>query len=170
LRFKVTEPRPVTTMFGGTGKEPDMRVSSCVCVLCLAGLSELGPLPAGAAQAAPALKHPKGHTAASRAALRDRIAALREQLQGGFERVKIGRDSVGEFLAAVREQYEAEVALADTREAERAALENAARFLAVCEDQLTELHRIGLHPADGVRQAQAARLRVELELEKRSAK
>jgi outer membrane protein TolC len=145
-----------------------MRALSCVCSLCVVLLVDLGPSPTGAAWSAPALKDPKGHTKESRAALRKRIAALQDRLRGEFERVKIGKDSLGEFLAPVRELYEAEVALADTREEERAVLENALRVLWVCEEQFTQLHQAGLHPAESVHQSQAARARVQLELEKRA--
>jgi outer membrane protein TolC len=113
------------------------------------------------------LKDRKGLTKEARERLQKRVAALGEQLTGGFERVKIGKDSLADYLPALREWYETKIALADTREAERAVLENASRFLFVVEEQLAQLHQAGLQSYDSVLQAQAARAKVQSELEKR---
>jgi hypothetical protein len=136
--------------------------------VCILGMLWASPLTPEAARAAPALKDRKGLTKEARAALRKRAAALREQLAGGFERVKIGKEPVADFLQLVRDWYESEITLADTREAERTVLENVVRTLLVGEEQMTQLRQAGLQPGDSVVQWQAARLRAQVELDKRA--
>jgi hypothetical protein len=143
------------------------RMQRAALGVCVFGVLWVGSPASEAARSAPALKDRKGLTKEVRDALRKRAAALREQLQGGFERVKVGKDSVADFLQAVREWYEAEVALADTRDAERAVLQNVSRWLAVGEEQMAVLHQARLQPYDAVLQWRAALEKLRLELEKR---
>jgi len=83
--------------------------------VCLFGLAWAGPLTPEAARAAPALKDRKGLTKEARERLHKRATTLGEQLQGGFERVKIGKDSLTDYLHVIREFCEAQVALAGKR-------------------------------------------------------
>lgn len=100
---------------------------------------------------------------------RERVTALDRQLQGQFERVKIGKDPLTTLLDATRELAELEVELAETKEAKLAALEAWVRDLRYIETQITELHRAGLQTTEGASQARAARLKAEIELEKLKA-
>jgi hypothetical protein len=143
------------------------RLARTAVGLCVFGLLWVGPLTLDAARAAPALKDHKGLTKQAREDLQARTAALGKQLSGGFERVKIGKDSLVDFLQVLRDWYEAEVALAETREAERLVLENALRRLTVVEEQMAQLHQAGIQPYDSVVQCRAAREKAQLELEKR---
>ena len=98
---------------------------------------------------------------------KERVTALKEHLQGLFERVKIGRDPVVSLLDTLRELADAELELADTPAQEVAALEIAvARFREV-EKELEVLVPAGLQRAQNVPHVRAARLKVEIELEKR---
>jgi hypothetical protein len=81
----------------------------------------------GLTAAAPALRPAKRIDPKVRELRLEQIRALKEQLEGQFERVKIGKDPLVVFLEAVRKLAEAEVDIAETREAELAALSNALR-------------------------------------------
>jgi hypothetical protein len=96
----------------------------------------------------------------------ERVDALDKQLQGQFERVKIGKDPLTTLLDAARERAELEVELAETKEAKLLALQAWLRDLRYVETQIKELHRAGLQTSEGVAQAKAARLKAEIELEK----
>ena len=98
-----------------------------------------------------------------------RVKALETQLQGQFERVKIGKDPLSTYITVVRELADAEAELAETKEAKVAALDRALRSLHVCVEQLEQLHAAGLQTKEGVAQAKAAKLKVEIELEKLKA-
>src|SRR3954468_15199361 len=97
---------------------------------------------------------------------RERVKALEEQLQGQFERVKIGKDPLIQYIEAIRELAEAELDLAETKEARIAAVEKMVREYQSCEEKVLELQRAGLQTAQGVAQAKAARLKAEIQLEK----
>jgi RNA polymerase sigma factor (sigma-70 family) len=100
---------------------------------------------------------------------RERVKALDNQLQGQFERVKIGKDPLTTLLDAARERAELELELAETKEAKLVALESWLRDLRYVETQIKELHRAGLQTFQGVAQATAARLKAEIQLEKLKA-
>jgi RNA polymerase sigma factor (sigma-70 family) len=97
---------------------------------------------------------------------RERVKALEEQLQLLLERVKDGRSSLSDTLEVVRELAEAELDVADTREARIAAVEKMHKQLTTIEAQLIQLQETGLQTKSGVLQAKAARLKAEIELEK----
>jgi hypothetical protein len=120
----------------------------------------------GLTAAAPALRPAKRIDPKVRELRQEQIKALKEQLEGQFERVKIGKDPLVVFLEAVRKLAEAEVDIAETREAELAALSNALRLLTVVEGQMEELQNAGLQTGQGVAQVRAARLEAEIQLEK----
>jgi hypothetical protein len=120
----------------------------------------------GLTAAAPALRPAKRIDPKVRELRLEQIRALKEQLEGQFERVKIGKDPLVVFLEAVRKLAEAEVDIAETREAELAALSNALRLLTVVEGQMEELQNAGLQTGQGVAQVRAARLEAEIQLEK----
>jgi outer membrane protein TolC len=96
----------------------------------------------------------------------ERVKALEEQLQGQFERVMIGKDPLIQYLEAVRELAEAELELAETRDARLAAVEKMVKELTTGEEKVLELQRAGLQTKQGVAQAKAARLKAEIQLEK----
>jgi outer membrane protein TolC len=98
---------------------------------------------------------------------RERVKALEEQLQGQFERVKIGRDPMVTLLDALRELTEAELDLADSPAAEVAVLERSLGRHREVEDEVAKLVAAGLQTKQGAAQVRAARLRVEVQLEKR---
>ncbi|MBO0701286.1 MAG: TIGR03067 domain-containing protein, partial [Zavarzinella sp.] len=95
----------------------------------------------------------------------ERVKALEEQLRGQLERVKNGRDPLIQLIEAVRELADAELDLAETREAKLAAVERLVRVLRETEQQLQELQTAGLQTKQGVAQARAARLKAEIQLE-----
>jgi hypothetical protein len=97
---------------------------------------------------------------------RERVKALEEQLQGQFERVKIGKDPLIQYIEAIRELAEGELDLAETKEARIAAVEKMVRELTVCEEQMVQLQQAGLQTKQGIAQAKAARLKAEVQLEK----
>src|SRR5262245_2386196 len=97
---------------------------------------------------------------------RERVKALDEQLQGQFERVKIGKDPLIQYLEVVRELAEAELEVAETKDARIAAVEKMLKELTSCEEQMVQLQQAGLQTKQGVAQAKAARLKAEIQLEK----
>jgi len=132
-----------------------------VAVVTVLGLLQ-GPL-----AAAPAGKEaPPPSSSRLRELQRERVKALEEQLQGQFERVKIGKDPLIQYIEAIRELAEAELDLAETKEARIGAVEKAVRELTVCEEQMFQLQQAGLQTKQGVAQAKAARLKAEIQLEK----
>jgi RNA polymerase sigma factor (sigma-70 family) len=96
----------------------------------------------------------------------ERIKALRTQMEDQFERVKIGKEPLIHLINLHFELTDAEVAVADTKEAKLTAREACVERLRFVEDQLKELQNAGLQTKSGVAQAQAARLKAEIELEK----
>jgi hypothetical protein len=112
---------------------------------------------------------PKDPTRRLRELQAERIEALKVQLEGQFERTKVGKDPLIVLIDAIRELAEAELDIAETKEARMAAVEKMLRALMVCEQQLQELHQVGLQTKQGVAQAKAARLKAEIELEKLKA-
>jgi len=99
----------------------------------------------------------------------ERVQALKEHLEGLYDRVKIGKDPLLTLIDTLRELADAELELADTPAQEVAALEIAvARFREV-ERDVEELVPAGVQQAQRrpVVQVRAARLKVEIELEKR---
>jgi outer membrane protein TolC len=142
------------------------RTERAVLGVCLFGVLGLGPISTGPAWSAPALKDPTKETRQARELKQQRVQAIRAQLQGAFERVKIGKDSVIDFLQSVRDLYVTEVSLADAREEKLAVVEKAVQILFVCDEQITQLNQAGLVPFDSVQRTRAARASAELELEK----
>jgi hypothetical protein len=96
----------------------------------------------------------------------EQIKGLKEQLEGQWERVTVGKDRIGEFIEAIRELGEAELDIAETREAEQAAPGNRVRRLKETEDKMQQLQMAGLQSKTGVAQVRAARLKAEIQLEK----
>ncbi|HKB03584.1 MAG TPA: sigma-70 family RNA polymerase sigma factor [Gemmataceae bacterium] len=125
-----------------------------------------GKTPAGVLAAAPGKDPPKADSERLRELQKERVEALKEQLQGQFERVKIGKDPMIQLLDAIRELYEAELEIADSREARLAAMERAVTDLKLVEEQVAQLQAAGLQTKQGVAQAKAARLKAEIQLEK----
>jgi uncharacterized protein (TIGR03067 family) len=97
---------------------------------------------------------------------RERVKALEAQLQGSFERVKIGKEPLVELLSAVRELGEAELEVAETPKDRITAAEAMLKRFMDIEKQLFELQQAGLQTKQGIAQATAARLKAEIELEK----
>ena len=127
------------------------------------GLGAVGP----PLTAAPVGKEaPPPSSARLRDLQRERVKAMEEQLQGQFERVKIGKDPLIHLLNAARELAEAELEIAETKEVRIAAVEKLLKLLRDAEEQLLQLQEAGLQTAQGVAQARAARLKAEIELEK----
>jgi RNA polymerase sigma factor (sigma-70 family) len=112
---------------------------------------------------------PKAVPAKVRELQKQRVAALELQLQGQFERVKIGKDPLSTLLMANHELAEAELELATTKEAKVAAVEKELRALREIAEQLEQLQAAGLQNKQGVAQAKAAKLKAEIELEKLKA-
>jgi len=146
---------------------------------CAAGIVGLGVVwlptsveepPPGQALAWPALAAAPGPKSATSERLRElqreRVKALEEQLEGQFERVKIGKDPLIQFIDAIRELAEAKLDLANTRDERHKVLEEKVQTLEEIEKQMTELQAAGLQTKQGVAQAKAARIKAEIELEK----
>jgi RNA polymerase sigma factor (sigma-70 family) len=98
-----------------------------------------------------------------------RVVALGAQIQGGFERVKIGKDSLRNYLDLFRDLAEAKIELAENREAKIAAAQESLRQLLVVSEQIEALYKAGLQTKDEVLFATIARLKAEIELEKLKA-
>src|SRR5262249_16381685 len=97
---------------------------------------------------------------------RERVKAVEEQMNGQFERVKIGKDPLIQLIDAIRELAEAKLDIADTRDEKLKVLEEKVKFLEDIEKQIAELQNAGLQTLQGVAQAKAARIKAEIELEK----
>jgi hypothetical protein len=97
---------------------------------------------------------------------KDRVGALKEQLKGLFEHVKLAKVQMFEFIEANRELGDAEFDLAETREQRLAALEGVVNRLREGEEQTEELQRVGMQTKQGVAQIKAARIKAEIQLEK----
>jgi hypothetical protein len=98
---------------------------------------------------------------------KEQIKALQEQLSSQIGNLKIGKDSILTFIEAVRDLGEAELDLAETREAELAALSGVVKRLQVAEDEMEQMRMAGLMTKAGVAQMRAARLKAEIQLEKK---
>jgi len=129
-------------------------------------LKPLTPAPAAPARETPA-KTDTGKRL--RDLQQERVKALEDQLQGQFERVKIGKDPLIQLIDAVRELAEARLDIAETREQRLAAVEAMVKELSVTEEQMAQLQMAGLQTKQGVAQAKAARLKAEIQLEKLKA-
>ena len=81
--------------------------------------------------------------------------ALRTQLEGQFERVKIGKDPLITLLDLHRELWEVEMVLAADHAGKLKACEEYLRHAKVIEEQLVELQMAGLNTKQGVAQAKA---------------
>src|SRR5262245_53818634 len=99
----------------------------------------------------------------------ERVKALKEQLQGQFDRINSGREPMIQLLDAIRELCEAELDVAQSREERLAAMERAVTALKQVEEQVAELHAAGLQTKQSIAQARAARLKAEVQLEKLKA-
>lgn len=120
----------------------------------------------GPGRAAPGPKDSKAASDRLRELQKERVAALKEQLQGQFERVKIGKDPLIQYLDAVRELCEAELEIAESREGRMTAVQRAVTELKETEEMMAQLQAAGLQTKQGVAQAKAARLKAEIQLEK----
>src|SRR3954468_15875951 len=110
----------------------------------VAGVTVLGLLQ-GPPAAAPAGKEtPPPSSSRLRELQRERVKALETQVQGQFERVKIGKDPLIQYIEAIRELGDAELELAETREARLAAVEKMVKELTDCEEQIVQLQQAGL--------------------------
>ena len=141
-----------------------LAVGVCVCGIVGFGVGAPGR-DSGTALAAPAAKE-KPESAKVRKLLQERVEVLEEQLQGQFERVKIGKDPLIQLLDCMRELTDARLELADTREKQIAVLEESLKVLQEAEEQLKQLQAAGLQTKQGVAQGRAARLKVEIRLER----
>lgn len=138
-----------------------MNVARYLCVaLALLGLTSVPIL------AAPAGKESPASSERLRKLQHERVEALETQLRGQFERVMVGKDPLIQYLDCVRELAEADLELAETKEARLAAVEKMVTELTTCEAKCLELQKAGLQTMQGVAQAKAARLKAEIQLEK----
>ena len=95
-----------------------------------------------------------------------RVEVLKEQMQGQWERVRIGKDPMINFIEAVRELGEAELDLAEKHEDRLAACERMVKSFLDGEDEMARLVNAGLQTKQGFAQIKAARLKAEIQLEK----
>jgi hypothetical protein len=130
------------------------------------GLAWAGGLPAATAAPDPVARPPGERV---RDLQRERVKALEEQLDGLFWVMAKQKDPPTTYLEAIRELGEAELELADGRAAELAARERTVRRLQEAEKEIGALWEAGLQSKHSVAQAQAARLKAEIQLERRKA-
>ena len=97
---------------------------------------------------------------------KERVAALKEQLDGQYERVKIGKDPLIHFIEAIRELGDAELDVAETRGQRLAAIEGMVNRLREGEEETAKLVNAGLQTKQQLAQVKAARLKAEIQLEK----
>lgn len=83
------------------------------------------------------------------------------------ERVKIGKDPLVLLLDTIRDLVEAELDLADTPAAEVAALERGVERFREVQKEVEDLVGAGLQIKEVTALVRAARLKVEIQLEKR---
>lgn len=138
-----------------------MNVARQFCVaLALLGLTSV-PTPA-----APTGKEAPPSSERLRELQQARVEALKSQLEGQFERMKIGKDPMVQYLDCVRELTEAELELAETKEVRIAAVEKMVKELTTAETETQQLLQAGLQTKQGVAQVKAARLKAEIQLER----
>ena len=100
----------------------------------------------------------------------ERVKALEEVSESIMERVKIGKDSLHALITLLSELTEARLEVADTEADAIKALTTSLELHRKIEEQLQEMYEAGLETKVGVRQIRAARLKVEIQLEKRKAR
>ena len=100
---------------------------------------------------------------------RERVKVLEDQLEGLFGQMAERKDLPSTYLEAIRELGEAELELADGRSAEQAVLERTLRRFKEAEEKIHSLWVAGLQTKQGLALAKAARLKAEIQLEKRKA-
>ena len=128
-------------------------------MLLLAAGALLYPNSERSALAAPALK--PSAKAQDRKLQLARIQALATQLMGGFERAKIGKDPLSDYLDLLEQFGRAKRDLAETSEKRIDAALSVLRQFTVVERQIRELNAVGLQPQKAVSEAEAARRRAE---------
>jgi RNA polymerase sigma factor (sigma-70 family) len=99
----------------------------------------------------------------------ERVKALQQLVEDRMERGRTGQDALDKVLEPVRELAEAELELAETREARINAVEKLLEQLTTIEGLLDRLQQAGLQTRSGVLEAKAARLKAEIDLEKLKA-
>jgi hypothetical protein len=134
--------------------------------LCAFAVVSIAVGPNSNLTAAPGPKDPKVDSKRIRQLQEERIKALEEQLEGQFERVKIGKDALIIYLQAIQELAEARLEIAETQAQRREAVEAMVKQLTVTEEQMNQLQIAGLQTKQGVAQAKAARLKAEIQLER----
>jgi hypothetical protein len=100
---------------------------------------------------------------------RERVKALEEQLDGLFDRMAERKDPPTTYLEAIRELGEAELDVASGRADELVVLERTLGRFQDAEKKIRALWEAGLQTRQGVAQAKAARLKAEIQHEKRKA-
>jgi len=100
---------------------------------------------------------------------RERVKVLEDQLEGLFGQMAERKDLPSTYLEAIRELGEAELELADGRSAEQSVLERTLRRFQEAEEKIHSLWVAGLQTKQGVALAKAARLKAEIQFEKRKA-
>jgi hypothetical protein len=131
----------------------------------IAILSSLAIIPA-TCSAAPIKKESPPSSERLRELQKERVETLKVQMQGLYERVKIGKDPMINLIEAVRELGEAELDLAQTRQQSLTAYERMVITLSEVEVEIGKLQAAGLQTKQGVAQIKAARLKAEIQLEK----
>src|SRR5262245_9044347 len=138
-------------------EEAGMNAARQFCVaLALLGLTSVPT------SAAPVGKETPPSSERLRQLQQARVEALKSQLEGQFERVKIGKDPMVQYLDCVRELTEAELELAETKEARMAAVEKMVKELTTAEADTQQLQQAGLQTKQGVAQVKAARIKAEI--------
>lgn len=144
-----------------------MRINRAIVAACVGlGLAWSGSLPAAVAASEPSSR-PAGERV--RELQRERVMVLEEQLEGLFGQMAERKDLPSTYLEAIRELGETELELADGRSAEQAVLERTLRRFKDAETKIISLQEAGLQTKQGVALAKAARLKAEIQLEKRKA-
>ena len=100
---------------------------------------------------------------------RERVKAMEEQIDGLFKQMAERKDPPSYYLEAIRELGEAELDLADGRATEVAILERTLRRFREAEEKIGALWEAGLQTKTSLAQAKAARLKAEIQLEKRKS-
>ena len=94
------------------------------------------------------------------------IEELRQQLEDQLERLKLGKDRVVTLVTAIFDLGEAEVEVAETKEAAQTALDAMVKRLKDAEDSVEEWRVAGLATRAQVAELRAARLKAEIQREK----
>lgn len=101
---------------------------------------------------------------------KERLKTLDEMFTGHWERVKVGKEPVATILSLMVELTDARLELADTEAEALKALKTSLDLHRDVEDAVNKMVEAGLMTKSQAGAARAARLKVEIQIEKRNTR